>query len=157
MSQRGIRSFALGAAFAALTASCGIFDPDGRDDVRDDLAAAKELWRSQGFDSYEFVLRRLCFCGGGTEPAAVVVRNGARVSVTVVETGQPMPANFAQYYLTVPELFTFIEDAIARDADSIVVSYDRQYGFPTSIRIDYARNTADEEMAYEASALRPLR
>ena len=118
---------------------------------------ARERWRAQGIDSYEFVLRRLCFCGGGIEPATVVVRNGMRISVTVVATGEPVPAPFAEYYPTVEGLFGFIEDAIDRRAHSITAVYDAQMGFPTSIRVDYDENTIDEEMAFEASSLRPQR
>jgi hypothetical protein len=74
-----------------------------------------------------------------------------------VETGQPVPDQFAQYYLTVEELFDFILDAVERKAFKIEVDYDRTYGYPTSIRVDYIQNAIDEEMAFQASALVPLR
>jgi hypothetical protein len=140
-----------------VVAGCSVFDPDDYEDERERLSERREQWRSQGIDSYEFVLQRLCFCGGGTTPANVVVRNGQRISVTNVETGEPVPELFEDAYLTVAELFAFIEDAIEREAYSIDVEYDAQYGYPTSIRIDYIENAVDEEMAFEASAMRPQR
>ncbi len=102
------------------------------------------------------MLQRLCFCGGGTAPAEVVVRNGQRVSVTIVETGEPVPAQFASLYLTVDELFDFVEDAIDRKAHRIDVEYDPDLGVPIEISIDYEENVIDEEMAFRASSFTPL-
>jgi hypothetical protein len=142
---------------AGVTAArCSILDPDDSDDPIEVLAENREKWRSQGIDDYEFVLQRLCFCGL-TNPARVVVRDGARLSVTDTTTGEPIPAQFAQYYLTVEELFDFVEDAIDRKAHSIVVEYDATYGFPASIQIDYEQNTVDEEMAFQATSFQPHR
>lgn len=154
---RRISQFAVLAVLPALLGACSVVGIDGYDDDRDRLETARAVWRSQGIDSYSFVLQRLCFCAGGTEPATVLVRGGERISVTVVETGQPVPADFTQYYLTVDELFDFIADAIDRKAHSIRVSYHATLGHPTSIAIDYLENAIDEEMAFEASALQPMR
>lgn len=144
-------------ALVLVGVSCSVLGLDEYDRERDRLEAARAQWRAQGFDSYSFMLQRLCFCAGGTDPATVVVHKGERISVTVVETGEPVPAEFAQYYLTVAELFDFIEDAIDREAYSIEVEYEASLGYPTSIAIDYLRNVIDEEMAFEASALQPYR
>ena len=87
----------------------------------------------------------------------MIVRGDEIVGVTIVETGEPVPETWLQVYMTVNQLFAFIEDAIERSAHSIEVDYHAQYGYPTHIRIDYIENTIDEEMAFEASALVPLR
>jgi hypothetical protein len=136
--------------------ACNRLGLDG-DDERERLEANRAQWRSQGVDSYEFVLRRLCFCGGGTSPAKVVVRNGQRLSVSDLETGEPVPEMFAQYYLTVDELFDFVADAISRKAHRIDVTYDATWGYPTKISIDYIEAAIDEEMAFEASSFLPHR
>ena len=136
---------------------CTVIGIDQYGAEREKLEDARRLWQAQGWDSYAFTLQRLCFCAGGTDPAEVVVRNNERVSVTDIGTGEPIPAEFVQYYLTVPELFDFIEDAIDREAHEIDVSYDPSAGYPVAIQIDYIQNAIDEEMAFEASALRALR
>ena len=133
--------------------SCSVLGNDEYDAERDRLAAARRSWAAQGWDSYTFILRRLCFCGGGTDPAEVVVQSGVRVSVTDVQTGEPIPAEWRQYYLTVPELFDFIEDAIDRKAYQIDVTYHAETGFPTHVQIDYIENAIDEEMGFEVSGL----
>ncbi|MCI0435794.1 MAG: DUF6174 domain-containing protein [Gemmatimonadetes bacterium] len=155
-----MRGFGHGLALAAVVvmapAACTSTGPDEGGD-RQALEAARALWRSQRYDSYEFVEQRLCFCGGGIEPATVVVRNGARISVTVVATGEPIPEQFSQYYLTVEELFDFILDAWDRDAHEVEVTYHATLGYPTSIDVDYLENAIDEEMSYRASMLVPDR
>ncbi len=150
------RSIGLLLAGLLVLTGCFITGP-GDDGERDLLQRMRARWRAQGYDSYSFVLQRLCFCAGGTEPATVVVRNGRRISVTVLETGQPVPAQWTEYYLTVDELFDFIIDALDRDAHEVKVTYHAQLGYPTSIDIDYIRNAIDEEMAFRASALVPNR
>jgi hypothetical protein len=150
----------LRAAVLALTvtAASGCGTVLGNDEYaaeRERLDDARKVWATQGWDSYTFVLQRLCFCGGGTEPGEVVVQSGVRVSVTSVQTGEPIPEAWQQYYLTVPELFDFIEDAIDREAHSIDVTYATGSGYPTHIAIDYVENVIDEEMAFQASALTP--
>jgi len=151
------RRFGLAAAAAVMLAGCSVLDLDGYDDERERLEANRAAWEAQGIDSYEFVLRRLCFCAGGTNPALVRVRNGERLSVTDTATGEPIDEQLVEYYLTVPELFDFIADAIDRKAHRIDVTYDRTFGFPSSISIDYLENAIDEEMAFEAKNLQPER
>jgi hypothetical protein len=154
------RSRAVNGVLAALAlggGACTVLGVDDYGEERDRLEEARREWRNLGWDSYAFTLRRLCFCGGGTDPAEVVVLGGERVSVTVLETGEPVPAEWSQYYLTVEELFDFIEDAIERKAHEIEIRYERATGLPASIRIDYIENAIDEEMAFEASGLRALR
>jgi len=155
----GKRNAARTAILVAMTglSACSVLDTDGRESERERLEANRAQWESQGVDSYEFVLRRLCFCAGGTSPARVIVRSGQRLSVTDVESGAPVPEAFAQYYLTIDELFDFIADAIDRKAHEIDVTYDATFGFPTRIAIDYIENAIDEEMAFEASLFLPQR
>jgi hypothetical protein len=151
------QAFGAGALVLFGLGACTVLGPDDREQERDRLEDARRLWRAQAWDSYAFTLQRLCFCAGGTDPAEVVVRSGRRVSVTVLPTGVPVPDQFAPFYLTVEELFDFIEDALDRDAHEVEVTYERTLGYPVSIRIDYIENAIDEEMAYQASNLRPLR
>lgn len=143
-------------AISLIVAGC-LFTGPGEGSDREALEQARARWRAQGYDSYNFVLQRLCFCGGGVEPATVVVRAGRRISVTVVATGQPVPEQWAQYFLTVEELFDFIIDAWDRDAHKVSVQYHATLGYPTSIDIDYLANAIDEEMAFRASSLVPDR
>ncbi len=136
--------------------SCrGLDDDSGGEQQR--LDANRARWRDQHVDSYTYVLTRICFCADANRPASVVVRNGQRISVTDVASGQPVVAGLAPLYLTVDELFDFIANAIDRKAAKIDVQYDATLGYPTSIAIDYSVNIADEEMSFKTAALQTQR
>jgi Family of unknown function (DUF6174) len=151
------RRFALAAVTGLflLATGCSILGIDDNGSERERLADARRLWASHHIDSYDVVLQRLCFCGS-ILPAKLVVRDGTRISATVIETGEPVDDNVIEYYFTVTEMFDFIEDAIDRKAHTIDVEYDATYGFPRHVSIDYSLNIADEEMGYETSGLQPL-
>jgi hypothetical protein len=135
-------------------ASCGVTEIDSKGLLRERLEAARTQWRNEGYTDYTIVLRRSCTnCQGGTEPAAVIVRDGARVSATFVETGQPVPPGELPLYFTVNELFDFVEEAINADADEMIVSYNPLLGYPSSIFVDFVTETLNEEMAYTVTSV----
>ena len=126
-----------------------------------DLRAARERWASQGARSYDFELTVLCFCPPDyTEPVVVAVRDGVAVAVTSLASGRPVDADRRSWYErfdTVDKQFALIEDAIAREAASISVSYDQALGYPTALYIDYDFRMADEELGLRAANLRLIR
>ena len=109
-----------------------------------DLASARARWAAVGPDAYTMTLSRSCFCPEEYRgPYRVSVRGG---TVTRVEmNGQTLPADRA---LSVEALFALLEDATARPAERIDVTYDARLGYPTSVAIDYDARIADEEVAY---------
>ena len=54
-------------------------------------------------------------------------------------------------FLSMVDLFNMISDAVARDAASIDVVYNQQWGYPESIVIDYVEMMIDEEMYIRVS------
>lgn len=140
-------------ALVAVLSACNPFSPLGRE--KDELEAARRVWRNQGLTSYEFRVEHGCFCVA-RGAALVRVQDGRPVSVTYVETGAPVtPDPFLP--LTVEGLFDVIGDAIEEEADRVDVSYDSALGYPLTIAIDFDPRIADEEQYYQASNLRPLR
>ncbi len=121
-------------------------------DPSPEFEAARARWSEAGLDAYRMTLQRICFCPmpDYTGPFDVVVRNGAIETVTLegaavdVERGE-----------TVEALFDLIAEAYAQGAESIAVEYDAEWGYPTSVGIDYSTQMADEEIAYRVSDLRP--
>lgn len=133
--------------------ACGVLEPEGE---RGNLDEARRRWTAQGFTSYEYRLTQLCFCPVEVvRPYIVRVHDGTVVDVRDAETGAAAPSFYRAR--TVPELFEVIDDALDRNADSLVVEYHAQFGYPTRITIDYDRQTADEELGLRAEALAPLR
>lgn len=131
--------------------SCGILDPDRR---IDELDAAKARWALLRIDDYQYVIERVCFCGN-VDPVRVTVVDGMAVRRVYVETGASVPDNQGHLYPTVPGLFELLERA-NREGATINVSFDRQYGFPTSAFIDYIKNAIDDELSIRTSEFDPL-
>ncbi len=150
-----MRVLALG--LVAAIAACSIFDPDDGD-LQSELDANRSAWESLAYADYDFRLQISCFCPPEiTQPVRVAVRDDVIASLTYVVTDDPVPAQHRGVFLTVDGLFDRIQDAIDGGADSITVVFDPELFYPTSIAIDYELQTADEEIAYEARDLIPVR
>jgi Family of unknown function (DUF6174) len=108
----------------------------------------RRLWEKQNILNYRYTFSNGCFCiPDARGPVVIEVRNGKTRSITSVETGQPVTnPEYFQNYNTIPKLFNVIQDAIARQAFSLDVSYSAKYGYPTQINIDYNAQIADEEL-----------
>ncbi|MCF4967191.1 DUF6174 domain-containing protein [Nostoc sp. CMAA1605] len=108
----------------------------------------RTLWNSRNVVNYRYTFSNGCFCiPDARGPVVIEVRNGRTVSVTSVATGQPVSnPEFFQNYNTIPKLFNVIGDAIQRQAASLDISYNPQYGYPTQINVDYNAQIADEEI-----------
>jgi Family of unknown function (DUF6174) len=107
----------------------------------------RSLWDQANISNYRITVSNSCFCiPDARGPVVIEVRNGQTTSITSVATGQPVNPQFFEKYKTIPKLFNVIQDAIARKAFSIDVSYDPKLGYPTQINIDYDSQIADEEI-----------
>ncbi|MEM0962791.1 MAG: DUF6174 domain-containing protein [Bacteroidota bacterium] len=110
-----------------------------------ELDAAIAKWESTGMDDYTMTVRRTCFCPvpDYTGPFQVTVRTGelAEVSLdgSIVE---------AERGATVASLFDLLRDAYDRQAETVMVEYHPDLGYPISISIDYDTRMADEEIGY---------
>ena len=127
------------------------------------LDAAEAVWKQKRPEHYAYQLQPSCFCPPEyTQPIAIRVFKGLVQQADLVTSKQPLPANRKADAKTIEELFKLIRDAINRPAASVNVTYDKQYGFPSSISIDLDQRIADEEMYYSvkefkaASGLKPV-
>jgi hypothetical protein len=147
------RTLLVALSVVAALAGCDILSPDAASRVRLDDARAR--WEGAGIQSYEYRYRRQMAEGllSWQRPFRVRVVDGAVVAVVDAESEEAPPEGFSAP--TVPELFDIVDDALDR-ADSIAVEYHPQYGYPTSISIDYSFQVADDEFWITAEALTPL-
>ncbi len=128
-----------------------------------DIAALEELdlnlrmWQLQNVSDYSIVSSRFCFCiRESTLPGRVEVRNDQVISKTFVENGRTIPSQYADSFFTVRDAFSLVRRAILDGADSIDVTYDAFYGFPSHISIDYIARAIDDEITVQLSEFRPL-
>ena len=122
---------------------------------RNELDDSRKKWLDAGIANYTYRQDRSCFCFFAG-PADVTVINREIVSVRglwpdSIDIGSD---NF-NIFDTVIDLFDMVEDAIDRKVHQLDVTYDQQFGYPTSIAIDYQENTIDDEITITATALIP--
>ena len=124
-------------------------DDEERAAQRAELAEQRARWEAAGVSDYSFVVAAHCFCPTEyTTPRTVTVAGG---SVSAVDpelpSGWTMP-------LTVDDLFALVEQGLDEGA-FVGVSYDAEYGFPTSVFVDWEELIVDEESAFEVTEFQP--
>ena len=118
--------------------------------------AARLRWTRARPADYTYTLERGCFClPQVTTPVIVEVRGGVVLSRRYATSGDAVDPQLAAFFPTIDGLFTEIEDA-ARRADHLDAEYDRTYGYPRHVYIDYTSKGADDEMGFTVSGWRPL-
>lgn len=146
-SMPALRTTILAATLSLGLLGCG----NGTSPVsqRLELQANRAKWQRAGLVSYTYTLQQFCFCAF-TQPVRLYVVND------VVVRALASPGDSAvspQFFPTVDRLFTFIDDAIARRAAVIRVTYDPTLGYPVEIVYDGALNAADDEVTYHLTDL----
>lgn len=114
-----------------------------------DLKAAQELWISKNITNYKMIQQRSCFCMEDyTRPMIYDVTNNKTQKDTATyndKDKEKIPSSMEVQLNNVTDAFKIIEAAIADNVDSLTVEYDKTYGYPTKISIDYNFMIADEE------------
>ena len=111
-------------------------------------------WQSAALSNYQYEFSWQCFClPDYVAPVLVTVREGVIDSVVYTHTHLPVDVDKLNRYLTIDELFTFIQSVIDEEAIKIVSEYDLEYGFPTKVWIDWNEMIVDEERGFQVSNL----
>lgn len=108
------------------------------------------LWAQQDISDYQMNSRIFCFCPN-SKAIVNIVEQSQISSAFVASSGEYLTNEALSYQKTVEGHFAVIQDAIKREAHSLVVSYHSTLGYPTSISIDFDELIADEEITYELS------
>jgi hypothetical protein len=89
------------------------------------------------------------------KPVLIEVRGGVVTSRVYVATGQPVDAEWADFFRSIDGLFVMIEGA-ASHADSFDADYDARYGYPRRVSIDYDTRMVDDELTLRVGDFHPL-
>ena len=118
-----------------------------------DLEVQKRIWKNYSTGSYSFTLTRSCFCMYAGE-FEITVRLNQIVEIVPPSwwTQGPIPQEDYQYFQTVDDLFTTLENAYRDGADSLQVEY-ADDGYPTDVTIDYWKQAVDDEIFYSVRNL----
>ena len=118
--------------------------------VQNDLDNAMQTWASLAITDYDYVGTTLCFCVLSGIDFLVSIRNDTVVNVTNIGTGATVGNS---QFGTIESAFALIQEYITNQADSIDVTYNGDYGYPTSISIDPNFGIADNEIGFSAKSL----
>ncbi len=126
--------------------------PNGTAAFLRNLDQAEATWRQKRPKHYAYTLQRTCFCTPESrKPIQIRVYEGVTQQAIVLPEGYALPKARWEEAKTIDQLFRLIREAVDRQAASMEVQYDPNFGFPTYIAIDYDSMMADEEVYYEAS------
>jgi len=110
-----------------------------------------EQWKISGLQNYTIDQTMICYCITGGQTMRLVVRSGLMTSVTRLSDSAQMSPPISSYYRTVDSLFGIIRNP---GSDSIVVTYNSQYGYPERLDINPQSHPVDGGVIYETSNLR---
>ncbi len=119
------------------------FTPLGNEQVAAALKLAQTQWEAAGIDTYTVYYLFACECPGGNISVEVV--DGVVESATFSDASADDEVLDGLLY-PIHRMFGAIAGAIDRGAHSIDAEFHPTLGHPTSIIIDYDRDTADEEL-----------
>ena len=128
--------------------------PSQKDDDLARLAEARDRWDEAAISHYRFVVEENCFCP--PLQASVEVKDGEVVAVTPIGDTDPQLA-FDVLGRPVEEWFTQAANWITAGHDRWAVTFDTQFGYPTSMWIDPDLEAVDEEDGYTLTSLVVLR
>ncbi|MEQ8329896.1 MAG: DUF6174 domain-containing protein [Longimicrobiales bacterium] len=141
-------------AFAGLLLMSACSDQGPGATLSERIEANRALWATVRPQAYEYRMVRRCFCiDASLGPVDVTVVAQAVVQRRYHETGDPVPEEWQDLFPSVEGLFAILEDAVARNAHSIDITWDPERGIPLEAFIDYNEQTVDEELGFAVLAL----
>jgi hypothetical protein len=116
----------------------------------EDLNANRAKWEGANIDNYQFNFSISCFCiADNTRPRLVVVDANQVESQTIKESNVALPLDIGDTE-TIDSLFERIALEESR-AESLIVEYHPELGYPTFIQVDGNAQTADDEYTITVS------
>ncbi len=107
-------------------------------------------WQALNIENYEFEQRVVCLC---TPPAGrfnkITVESGANFEIIDLEDGRSLPSENFDFFKTIYQLLEFVESINPDSVAVFNIEYDSNFGFPSSIYVDFHQGIADEEIGYE--------
>ncbi|MBC7977184.1 MAG: hypothetical protein H7138_19590 [Myxococcales bacterium] len=118
------------------------------------ITAARERWDLRRPAAYTFGWQQHCFCTqDDVRPLQVSVVANDVVRASYASDDMPVAAERVQYLSTIDDVFDRLDRAIEEKAFLIRVTFDADFGYPTSVAVDYDEWTADDELALELGSL----
>ncbi len=119
-----------------------------------DFATMQALWATQRRGDYVFALQ---VHSGWVPPfdARITVRDHRFRQATTTDGIAPVPASLVWPILTLDSLYAMAVRARADTAATLDLRFDPRTGMITSLRVDWSRRVADDEMAFAVIGYSP--
>jgi hypothetical protein len=128
----------------------------GPSPLQAELDANRAKWAAMGLDDYEYNLFTGCSCPDRiVGPNIMTVSDGVVTGIRSAADGTPIELEEGFFYPTIDDLFDRIQRAFDGEVrgNAFSAQYDDEFGYPTSIYIDWVPEYADEESSYYARDL----
>ena len=126
-------------------ASCGR-GPDGFDVLQQELDLHRSQWQEAGIDGYGMRESLSCLCVLPLQGEVdLQVRDGVVVSATYVESGEAVDSQYVESFLTVEEIFDYIQESILHRPAFMRAEYDPDLGYPVDVYVDSLASVGDDE------------
>lgn len=112
-----------------------------------------ERWRSKNLHNYSIEQVRFCFCDDGGEKMNIIIRSDTVFSVKRISDSTIIPSPTSRLFHSIDSLFGIIRNS---KGDSLVVTYNAEYGFPEKLDINPQLNPVDGGVKYETSYFKPF-
>lgn len=117
------------------------------------LSDNKQKWALKNIKSYQYTQNTGCFCMREMyTKKQITVSEGVVTEAFFLDTSEYLTPEQFRYITNIDELFDIAEDAI-NSADRVEVLYNKEYGYPERISIDYKKDAVDDEITYFTSDL----
>ena len=134
-----------------LATGCVIFT-DPNKDHQTSLDEGRSRWEATGITDYTIDSQRISNCVFCDLAALAAVRLTVRADtlreVFDLDQGQALVDYSPGVFLTIDELFDFVQSAIDQNAAEIDVSYDVTLGHPIDIDVDISRRFFDDDVGF---------
>jgi hypothetical protein len=137
--------FFVSASLALVLGALFYFSQDLLDRSPPEFNEGLSRWRALGPTDYDMRVQLLCFCD--SRPFVVEVRDRRAVRVHFESSGEGVLEgnDIAARALTMEDIFARVAKAYSKSSDSIKVTYDAKYGYPTYAEVDESKNAVDDE------------
>jgi hypothetical protein len=113
-----------------------------------------EKWQSYNIHNYTIEQVRSCFCVNGGVKMKVTVQSDTLFSVMKLSDSTFISYPTSTQYLSIDSLFGIIRYS---KTDSLIVTYNAQYGYPDKLDINPQQHPVDGGALYETSNLQLIK
>ena len=111
-------------------------------------------WESMNMNHYVYNFRASCYCiDEWVREVSVTVNNNSVISVLFTNDGEPPQTLQISDWHTINSLFD-LSKAIIEEAAEFKLEYDRTYGNPTLISVDWDFEIVDDEFIFNLSSVK---